>query len=137
MFLADKSVVLTFSVLILFATNANYTVYHVYMGQNKEYSTRLLNKLYLHMGVWAQIGSVINFVLILKGLEIVDFEYIGILRHLQLPMIIFSFLKISIAHNIKRHYSDFYLDLGYKISNWHLLLSMILLRYNIFKIVLF
>ena len=128
MLLAGKLAVLTFSVLILLGTNINYTVDHLYMGQKKEFSTRLLNKLYLHMGVWAQVGSIINILLIIKGLELMYIPYLETIRHFQIPAIIFSFLKISIAHNIKKYNDELYLDLGYRISNWHLLSSFVSLR---------
>ena len=48
------------------------------------------------------------------------------------PAIIFSFLKISIAQNIKKYNDELYLDLGYRISNWHLLSSFVSLRYIFF-----
>ena len=130
MFLAEKSVVLTFSVLLLVATNVNYTMYHLYMRQNKEFSSRLLNKLHQQMGAWSQIGSAINFLLVLKGLEIFDFGYIGEIKHFQLPFIVFSFLKISVAHNIRLYKSELYLDLGTRLSNLHLLFGLTLLRYQ-------
>ena len=136
MLIVEKSAVLALSVLILLGTNVNYTVYHLYMGQKKEFSTRLLNKLHFQLGVIGQVGTVANFLLLLKGLEWIDIPYIYEIRHFQVPLIVFTFLEISIAHNIKLYSSDLYLDLGQRISNWRLLSEMICFRYIFTSLIL-
>ena len=130
MLLVEKSAVLTFSVLIVLATNINYPVYHLYMGKKKEFSTRLLNKLYFNFGISGQIGSVTNLMLILKGLELIHIPYIEAARHFQVSLTVFSTLEISIAHNMKLYNDDLYLDLGDRVSTLHLIFSLISARYE-------
>ena len=128
MLLIQKSLVLSINVLFLLSINANYAVYHVFMSKKKEFNTRLLNKLYSQMAVWAQVGSVVNLLLVLKSLDFWTMPYIDTVKHLQLPCMVYSFLAISIATNIKIYKGDMYLDLGHQLSYHHLLWSMPMFR---------
>ena len=89
MLLIEKSLVLTLSVAFLVSINTNYTVYHVYMSKKKEHNTRLLNKLYSQMAIWAQLGSVVNLLLVLQNLDIWHMPYLNTLKYLQLPCVVF------------------------------------------------
>ena len=69
----ETIIIIAVVILMIIFINIIYLLFHLYMRKKNEFETRLLNILYSHLAVWYQVGSLVNFFLILRGLHLIHF----------------------------------------------------------------
>ena len=90
---------------MVFITNMLLTIFQMYMKKKEAYKDRLLNVLYGHYVFILHFGSLINFVLILVGLEIFEIEeeifsnWLLMIRYVHLNILFINILLIGIGRS--------------------------------------
>ena len=109
--------VLSTVIVIIILINIIYILYHLYMKKKMEFSNRLLNVLYAHVAIYYQIGSFVNFLLILNSLELLELRnnevnVLLMFRYIQLLAVFYYFVAISISHTLHTFKMSLYLHLS-------------------------
>ena len=111
-------IVLSIVIVLIILINLTYTLYHLYMKKKAEFSNRLLNVLYSHVAIYIQIGSLINFFLILYSLGLLEFRNKSgvmlflMLRYIQLLIVFFYIVAISFSNTLHTFKMSLYLHLS-------------------------
>ena len=111
-------IVLSIVIVLIILINLTYTLYHLYMKKKAEFSNRLLNVLYSHVAIYIQIGSLINFFLILNSLGLLEFRNESgvmlflMLRYIQLLIVFYYIVAISFSNTLHTFKMSLYLHLS-------------------------
>ena len=111
-------IVLSIVIVLIILINLTYTLYHLYMKKKAEFSNRLLNVLYSHVAIYIQIGSLINFFLILYSLGLLEFRNESgvmlflMLRYIQLLIVFYYIVAISFSNTLHTFKMSLYLHLS-------------------------
>ena len=93
------------SFIMVIIANLLLTIFQMYMRKKEAYKDRLLNVLYCHYVFILHFGSLINFVLILIGLEIFEIEeemfsnLLLMIRYVHLTILFNNLLLIGIGRS--------------------------------------
>ena len=105
-------------IVLIILINITYILYHLYMKKKTEFSNRLLNVLYSHVATYIQIGSFVNFLLILHSLGLFGFRNKSVvmvllmLRYVQLLIVFFYIVAISLSNTLHTFKMLLYLHLS-------------------------
>ena len=111
-------IVLSIVIVLIILINVTYILYHLYMRKKTEFSNRLLNVLYSHVATYIQIGSFVNFLLILHSLGLFGFKNKSVvmgllmLRYIQLLIVFFYIVAISLSNTLHTFKMLLYLHLS-------------------------
>ena len=111
-------IVLSIVIVLIILINITYILYHLYMKKKAEFSNRLLNVLYSHVAIYIQIGSLINFFLILNSLGLLEFRNESgvmlflMLRYIQLLIVFYYIVAISFSNTLHTFKMSLYLHLS-------------------------
>ena len=111
-------IVLSVVIVLIILINITYILYHLYMKKKAEFSNRLLNVLYSHVAIYIQIGSCVNFLLILHSLGLFGFKNKSVVmallvfRYIQLLIIFFYIVAISLSNTLHTFKMSLYLHLS-------------------------
>ena len=111
-------IVLSIVIVLVILINITYILYHLYMKKKAEFSNRLLNVLYSHAASYIQIGSFINFFLILYSLGLLEFRnksgvmVLLMLRYIQLLIVFYYIVAISFSNTLHTFKMSLYLHLS-------------------------
>ena len=111
-------IVLSIVIVLIILINISYILYHLYMKKKTEFSNRLLNVLYSHVAIYIQIGSFINFLLILHSLRLFGLQNksevmaLLMLRYVQLLIVFLYIVAISLSNTLHTFKMSIYLSLS-------------------------
>lgn len=111
-------IVLSVVIVLIILINISYILYHLYMKKKTEFSNRLLNVLYSHVAIYIQIGSFVNFLLILHSLRLFGLknksEVMALLmmRYVQLLIVFLYIVAISLSNTLHTFKMSLYLSLS-------------------------